>query len=64
MSASLSLVRETQATFNPREGHAWRIAAEQDDNSDDEDVEQGNRGEQLDKNGIIPSVLVTGQEED
>jgi hypothetical protein len=36
----LSLARETQTTFNPREGHAWRIAAAAEGSDDDEDEEE------------------------
>lgn len=64
LSSSLSLARETQTTFNPREGHAWRISVEaegsDDDDDDDEEKEGADHNEANDT--VIPSLLVTDQD--
>lgn len=68
LSSSLSLARETQMTFNPREGHAWRIAAETEGSSDDDDDDEDKDGNgeaavpPKGANTIIPSLLVTDQD--
>lgn len=37
LQSSLSLARNAQASFNPREGHAWRIAAEAEEDDEEEE---------------------------
>jgi hypothetical protein len=63
LSSSLSLARETQTTFNPREGHAWRIAAEAEgsdnDNDDDDDTQGDGQAKHSKADALIPSLLVT-----
>jgi hypothetical protein len=64
LSSSLSLARETQTTFNPREGHAWRIAAEVEDSGSDEETEgqdqqQADQKKKENSSNTVPSLLVT-----
>lgn len=61
LESSLSLARNAQPDFNPREGHAWRIAAEtQPDDEEDEDEEEQGSSETLGKDHAEPAASTAG----
>lgn len=61
LQSSLSLARNAQSSFNPREGHAWRIAAEAEDEVDD-DGESGDKENDLVDDLTMEDAVVVGEE--